>query len=343
MYEVLARYYAILYLVFAKWKSDLGKGLSMSVYEEFPIVRHFIRVFGVDSVNRYQREAFNILEENVDELRSHVRRKHFLEVFEEENERNILNAIIELIKERSSVRSLKEASKALKYSARLFNTLQFIDEIKYGRGILVEKTVSHGTSLVEPLNKQATMYLDTLADTGLAIHLPAIDCCYTVEELKKSDHYIVPSVLFNRMLQSGIRELLENNVNKNHKVIQEAIKEIGEIVGYDARSEYRIELPGPILDVVWIKGNKITKVFEVQMDLERRKALGALHNLKKAYEVFRSELYLVVPNDIQELEWIRELAKDLGIGERVKIITTDTVILLRRALEHDRGLLLLVR
>ncbi len=203
--------------------------------------------------------------------------------------------------------------------------------------------MSHGTSLVEPLNKQATMYLDTLADTGLAIHLPAIDCCYTVEELKKSDHYIVPSVLFNRMLQSGIRELLESNVNKNHKVIQEAIKEIGEIVGYDARSEYRIELPGPILDVVWIKGNKITKVFEVQMDLERRKALGALHNLKKAYEVFRSELYLVVPNDIQELEWIRELARDLGIGERVKIITTDTVILLRRALEHDRGLLLLVR
>ena len=86
MYEVLPVYYALLYIVFTKWERDLGKGVSLVVYDEEPLIRHYISVFGADYLAEAQRVACkfpeDILERDPYVLREHRRRLSLLEWFE---------------------------------------------------------------------------------------------------------------------------------------------------------------------------------------------------------------------------------------------------------------------
>ena len=83
MNEVLATYHTLLYLVFTKELHDLGKGVSLTVFDEKPLMEHFIRVFSVSELSRIQRSVYKFLEENIDRLTSYRSRRALLEEFEQ--------------------------------------------------------------------------------------------------------------------------------------------------------------------------------------------------------------------------------------------------------------------
>jgi len=339
MHTTLAIYYTLLYIVFTKGFRELGKGISLVVFDEGPLVKHLMKVFGVDRLVEIQRDVFRFLEENVERLQSHYTREALLGEFEQKMGVEILAELLSIIKFRFEHAPLSRATRILELYTELQNALELLEKIKHGYSIV--RTAGVCSSLVKPQSYEGLKLLDTLSRIGLAIHLPK-GYDYLVEEFSQDDHFIVPCIALQGNTVARIRDLLNEAIKQNHSVIQKVIEELGRALGYETRSELYLEIPSFRLDVAWMKSGSLVKAFEVQFMLSKEKVLNAFYNLKKARRE-GAEIYLVVPHR-HAVEYVKSLVReDPELEKDLNILVVDQLIKLYEAVKENRAVVSLLR
>jgi len=339
VYSVLAIYYTLLYIVFAKGFRDLGKGTTLIVFSEEPLVKHLTKLFGIDRLKEIQKDVFKFLEENVDRLKDYRDREALLEKFERGYELQVLAEILDIIRSRLGCSTLDKAAEVLEFYGELHEALQLLERVRYGYGIV--RTAGVCNALVKPQSPDDMRLLDTLSRIGLAIHLPR-DYSYLAEDLGNENHFVIPCIVLQGSTLAKIRDLVDNTIKQNHKVVQKAIEELGKALGYETRSEMPLEIPSFRLDVAWMRNGRLVKAFEIQFMLSKEKILNALYNLKKAYRE-GAEIYLVVPHR-HAIDHVKAIVREEPeIEKALNILTVNQVIKLYEAVKENRAIVSLLR
>ena len=339
----VAIHHTLLYIVFTKGSADLGRGVSLIVRDEGPLISHLTRVFGVHRLPEIQRKVYLFLEEHADELKYHHSREALLRNFELEYESRLVAGALNLAKRRLGVWRMEEAYRVVGLYAGLREALGLVDEVKYGRGV-VGMAGTHSL-LVEPGDERESTLLQALASVGLAVHLPAgaEDAGYLVKRLRSRDHFILPFTTLQAAVIEGLRKLAEEAVIGSHKAVQSVLVELGSLLGYEARAEKRLEELGYRLDVAWFRAGRLSKAFEVQFTMTRKGLLEALQRLRLAARL-GAKAYLVVPSDRRAVDAARALIEgETGPATSIYVITAGSVVRLYDALREDRSLLTLLR
>jgi len=322
--DALARYHALLYLVFTKGEFELGKALAFIVNDK-PLTKHFEKVFGIKKCNEIKERTYCFLDKYADELKSYIGRESFLIQFEREYFMDILYCLEDIIR----FKPLSENGE-LRYVDLWIDLEDFIDlldKIAYGYGIV--KTAGLCDVLVKVLRDRDKKLLNQLSRLGLTIYLPK-DHEYLDKSLQSEDHFIIPCISLQPFILMHIKNIISSPIIEFHKDLQKFICELGRVLGYKVETEAQIE--SFKLDVVWMKDNKIAKAFEVQLRVTKPEMFKVLQRLRKAHEK-GAEIFIIVPNEealSNAKSFIRSEARDLenvlniitarGIKELYKIV-----------------------
>ena len=198
MFNILATYHTLLYIMFAKGFRDLGKGITLIIFDEEPLIKHLIKMFGVDRFTEIRRSVFRFLEENVDKLKCYRDREALLEEFERRFEVQILAEILNIIRSRLKCSTLSRAAKVLELYTELHEALQLLEKIKHGYSVV--RTAGICSVLAKPQNPDDLRLLEVLSHIGLAIHLPR-GYSYLAEDLGDEDHSVIPCAATQEKVQ----------------------------------------------------------------------------------------------------------------------------------------------
>jgi len=324
-FKYLPQYYSLIYLRFAKHKSKLGKGISLTPFNEEPLIEFFKEVFSAYFV-KAQRIAHDFLVEHVEKLRYPWQRSTLLNEYEATNENSIISELITLTKHKltRSISIILDPS-VVEYLRSLNADADIIDGTE------------RGTILIRARDEREFSLLKNLSKLGLVLHFTRSEQWYLNEGLKDGKCFAVPSIVLSERFLKSLESEIQEHIARSHRLIQGVLVKLGELLGYEASAE--VSLFGylrPRYDVVWFKDGRPIKVFEVQ----RGKQLDhAINNLMMAIR-HNIKAILVVPSHEHEKEAILLLQKAYGSPRSIiGIITVQAALRLYEAVKDSKDVI----
>ena len=301
-------------------------------------------MFGADRLTEVQRIAYrylrDILERDPTTLTMPARRLFLLDQFERETEIKLQGEMRDLIMDRlASASTNVTVTESLKLFTMLNDFLTLLARIRHGYGV---RRIARCSVLVKPESDHEDETLRSMSKLGFSMHLPG-DYSYLDKSLEGEDHFIVPCIMLKQSTALQIKSVVDDEVKRNHNIIQRILVELGKALGYRAEKEYHLSIPQPRLDVALTKHDRLVKAFEIQFQLDKRSLLGALYNLMKAYES-GAEIYLVIPNTsaMQQVKSLIQSDRPQLVGI-MRILTADQVVKLYEAIRQGRSIVSLLR